>query len=119
MRYPADDAHSGRRRRAAGPEATPFVVFAMDAEGIFTTFKGEGLAALSLKSGEDVGRSAFDVYRDEPAVAKNLDHALWGDSFFSVVQIGEATFHRRCEPLRDAEGKVVGTLGLAVEAGAS
>lgn len=40
----------------------PIVVFALDADGIFTLSQGRGLDALGLKPGEVNGRSVFEMY---------------------------------------------------------
>lgn len=116
MREPADDARRASPGRAVGSEGMPFVVFALDADGVFTASDGEGLAALGLKPGGVVGRSAFEVYRGEPEVLENLDRALLGESFSTVVEVGGTAFRCRYDPLRDAGGAVVGAVGLAAEA---
>ena len=115
MRNPADDARELSRGRAA-PEGMPFIVFALDAEGVFTASDGEGLSALGLEPGEVVGRSAFEMYRGEPEVLENLDRALSGESFSSVVEVENTTFRCRYDPLRGAGGEVIGAVGLAAEA---
>src|SRR4028119_468194 len=63
MRNPAEDARGLSFGRAEEPGGMPFIVFALDAEGVFTASDGKGLAALDLEPGEVVGRSAFEVYR--------------------------------------------------------
>ena len=79
MRNPAEDARGLAHGRAAEPGGMPFIVFALDADGVFTASEGEGLASLGLEPGEVVGRSAFEVYRGEPQVLENLDRALSGE----------------------------------------
>jgi PAS domain S-box-containing protein len=116
MRNPADDARRLSFGRAEEPGGMPFIVFALDAEGVFTASDGEGLAALGLEPGEVVGRSAFEVYRGEPEVLENLDRALSGESFSSVVEVENTTFRCRYDPLRGTEGEVIGAVGLAAEA---
>ncbi len=117
MRNPADDARRSPHERAAGIEEMPFIVFVLDAEGVFTASEGEGLTALGLEPGEVVGRSAFEVYREEPEVLGNLGRALSGESFSSVVEVGGTAFRCRYDPLRGAGGGVVGAVGLAAQAG--
>jgi len=116
MRNPADDAQGktpgGGTARA---ERMPFVAFAVDADGVFTASEGEGLAALGFRPGEVVGRSAFEVCRDEPAVVENLERALSGEAFSSVVEVGKTAFRCRYDPLRGTGGEVVGVMGLAAE----
>ncbi len=117
MRNPADDARKNPHRRTSGLEEMPFILFALDAAGVFTASEGEGLAALGLQPGEVVGRSAFEVYRAEPEVLENLDRVLSGEPFSSVVEVGGTAFRCRYDPLRDASGGVVGAVGLAAEEG--
>lgn len=116
MRNPADDGRGLSHGRAEEPGGMPFIVFALDAEGVFTASDGEGLASLGLEPGEVVGRSAFEVYRGEPEVIENLDRALSGESFSSVVEVDNTTFRCRYDPLRGAGGEVIGAVGLAAEA---
>ncbi len=92
------------------------VVFAVDAEGVFTLSEGPGLEVLGLRAGEMVGRCAFEAYAGEPSVSENLSRALSGESFASVVEVAGASFECLYNPLRDAAGSVVGAVGLAVEA---
>lgn len=93
----------------------PFIVFALDADGVFTASDGEGLSSLGLDPGEVVGRSAFEVYRGEPEVLENLERALLGESFSSVVAVGGRAFRCRYYPLRGEGGGVIGAVGLAAE----
>ncbi|QIN79885.1 PAS domain-containing protein [Rubrobacter marinus] len=95
------------------------VLFAVDADGIFTFSEGAGLGLLGLGSGELVGRSAFDVYRGAPAVTENLRRALSGEAFSCAVEVGDAVFDCRYEPIEDGEGAVTGATGVAAYAGCS
>ena len=99
------------------PGMMPFILFAVDADGVFTASDGEGLGALGLKPGEIVGRSAFEVYRREPDVLANLERVLSGESFSCVVGVAGTAFRCRYDPLRGAAGRVIGAVGLAAEVG--
>src|SRR4029079_3085788 len=46
--------------------------FALNRDGIFTLSEGEGLKSLGWRSGEMVGRSVFDIYRDNPRIIANF-----------------------------------------------
>ena len=110
---PAEDS---RGRPRAGLNHVPFVMFSLDAEGVFTALEGNGLAALGLEPGELVGRSAFEVYRGEPAVLERVGRALSGESFNAEVEVGGVALSCRYDPQRGADGEVVGAVCLAVEA---
>ena len=93
----------------------PVVLFALDANGIFTLSEGRALESLGLKPGQVVGQSVYDVYKDLPALVDNIRRALAGEEFTSVVDVGKFAFETRYTPVRDAEGRVTGLIGVATD----
>src|SRR5258705_6252177 len=91
------------------------MIFALDKNGVFTLSEGEGLKVLGLKSGEVVGQSVFDIYRDNSQVLDNVRRALAGEAFSSAVEVGELTFETRYTPLTDDSGAFVGVIGVATD----
>jgi diguanylate cyclase (GGDEF)-like protein/PAS domain S-box-containing protein len=93
----------------------PVVLFVLDREGIFMHSEGEGLRAVGLKPGEVVGRSVWDVYRNYPDILDHLRRALSGDAHTATVRISGAAFETRYAPYRDADGQVIGVIGIATD----
>mgnify|MGYP000857512698 CR=1 FL=1 len=93
----------------------PVVLFAVDTAGTFTLSEGRGLAALGLQPGEVIGRSAFELYADVPAIGQALRGALAGATLHERVTVGALTFDTAFTPLREDAGAVVGVIGLAVD----
>lgn len=93
------------------------VVFAVDAEGVFTFSEGSGLEVLGLRAGELVGMSAFEAYAEEPAVSEDLRRALSGEAFESVVEVSGTALKCRYEPLRDDDNALVGAVGFGLVSG--
>jgi len=91
------------------------IIFAFDKNGIFTLSEGEGLKALGLKSGEVVGLSVFDVYRDNPQMLDNIRRALAAEAFSSAVEVGELIFETRYTPFTDDSGAFAGVIGVATD----
>ena len=58
-------------------DSAPVVLFALDADGVFTLSEGRGLAALGLEPGEVVGRTVREVYGRLPAVEDEPPGARW------------------------------------------
>ncbi|MDP9480989.1 MAG: PAS domain S-box protein, partial [Actinomycetota bacterium] len=54
----------------------PVVLFAADAEGIFTLAEGKGLEVLGATPDDLVGRSIYQIYTDVPEVGDNAARAL-------------------------------------------
>jgi PAS domain S-box-containing protein len=97
-------------------ENVPVILFASDAEGVFTLYEGAGLERVGLRPGQFVGRSIFEVHADTPRVGENLRRALAGEAFSDLVQIGGVTFEAHHTPLRDAAGVVTGMIGVLIDA---
>jgi len=114
-------AESGPRQEADSRLHTlithaPVVLFALDGDGTFTLSEGRGLETLGLHAGQVVGVSVFDLYRSEPTILAHVRRALAGEDFLAVEALtGGRVFETHWTPLRDADGHLAGTLGLAVD----
>jgi signal transduction histidine kinase len=96
-------------------EGAPIVLFALDADGVFTLSEGRGLDALGLKAGEIVGQSVFELYKDYPLIIDASRRALKGETVMNVVTVRGLTFETRYSPRLDWGGKVTGVLGVATD----
>jgi PAS domain S-box-containing protein len=99
---------------------SPVVLFAVDPKGIFTLSEGKGLAALGLKAGEVVGRSALDMYAHLPHLVEHLRRALAGEAFTALADVdggagADLCFETHYSPLFDAQGNLTGTIGIATD----
>ena len=94
---------SVERRMRAVLDGAPIVLFAVDRRGVFTVSEGQGLASLGLKPGEVVGRSAFELYRDNPEIVAALRSALAGNATTSTASGGGSAL--RDQLLADPGGR--------------
>ncbi|MDW5562914.1 MAG: PAS domain S-box protein [Methanomassiliicoccus sp.] len=93
----------------------PIVLWTTDSDGNFTLSEGRGLGSLGLRPGEVLGRSAFEMYRDYPAITDAMARALLGVESPFTVDIRGKTFQAWAVPIRDEEGSVNGLLGVAAD----
>jgi PAS domain S-box-containing protein len=91
------------------------IIFTLDKNGIFTLSDGKGLAALGLKPGQVVGLSAFDVYKDQPAIVSDIQRALAGEEFKNTVKIGEIYYETNYASIKNIQGEFDGVLGIATD----
>lgn len=94
---------------------TPVIVFATDAQGLFTLSQGQGLQALGLAPGQVVGQSVFDVYAGEPALLAQLQRALQGEGFETLVEAAGRSYQTHFRPMLDPGGTVRGLSGVSVD----
>ncbi|MCK5406911.1 MAG: PAS domain S-box protein, partial [Candidatus Krumholzibacteria bacterium] len=93
----------------------PIVAFSVNKDGIFTMSEGRGLEALGLKPGEVVGRSAFEVYKDNPDIITYIRRGLAGEDVTASADVVDLTFETHYTPMRDDRGNVVGVFGVAAD----
>lgn len=95
--------------------SAPIVLFALDQNGIFTLSDGKGLKGIGLDPGEVVGRSALDVYGHVQGLGESLRRALAGEAFVGATEVDGRSFETWYSPRVDANGTVIGVLGVATD----
>jgi two-component system cell cycle sensor histidine kinase/response regulator CckA len=93
----------------------PVILFAIDANGVYTLAEGAGLSAIGRQPGDAVGHSAFDRYAARPDIVGDVRRALAGETFTVQREINGVMFETRCTPQRDAEGRITGMIGLSID----
>jgi PAS domain S-box-containing protein len=102
----------------------PITIFAIDNQGRFTLSEGKGLDRVGLKPGENVGGAALDLYGGIAFVEYNgrvttgkdvIERVFSGRSVNAINELHGVYFDNHIGPIRDAEGKVVGIVGVATD----
>jgi len=106
------EATEGRLRAVVAN--APIVLFSIDQAGVFTLSEGKSLERLGLRPGEVVGRSVYDLYRDNPEIIASVQRALAGDTFTSVAEVAGLVYETHYAPLRDDRG-ITGVIGVATD----
>ena len=91
------------------------IVFMTDTAGKFVLSEGRSLSALGLRPGEVVGGSAYEIYRDFPAVVQGIKTALAGRVHRDVVEVGDVSFDIFYSPCMDEKGSVSAAVGMAMD----
>ncbi|MBF0558664.1 MAG: PAS domain-containing protein [Nitrospirae bacterium] len=95
----------------------PFIVWAFDSNGIFLLSEGKGLEALGLQPGEVVGKSVFEVYKDEPEILDCSRRALTGELVKAFVKASDRRFDSWFIPVLDSQRMVTRVVGFAIDTG--
>ncbi len=93
----------------------PVTLFALDREGCFTLAEGRGLQTLGPVAGDVVGRSVGEACRDVPQIGADVQRALTGESFTTLVKTGTLVFETHYTPLRDEASAITGVIGVATD----
>lgn len=90
------------------------ILFSVDKNGIFTLSEGKGLSAIGRKPGELVGKSVFEVYKDQTEIINDIKRALKGEEFTSVRKIGNTIYESFYNPIIINE-KIEGITSVSVD----
>ena len=96
----------------------PAVLWTTDTELRFTSSDGVGLSGLGLEPGEVVGQTLYEYFgTTDPAFPAIANHrrALAGEQVAFEQEFTDRCFVTHVLPLRAADGRIVGTIGLAVD----
>ena len=93
----------------------PVILFATDANGVYTLSEGRGLAAIGRQPGEIVGQAVEDVWTDSPEAVDSVWRTLAGEATTIMVTTDGVTLASRLTPVRDAGGAITGLIGVAVD----
>jgi PAS domain S-box-containing protein len=96
----------------------PGALWATDEDLRLTSAVGSGLPGLDLAAADFMGRTLSDIFQTgDPrsmVTSAHLD-ALTGEPVTYELEWSGSWYHAHAEPLKDARGHAVGTLGLAID----
>ena len=95
----------------------PLIVFAIDRNGVFTFSDGKILSTLGLAPGEAVGKTAEELYGDNPELMAYIHRALAGETVFWTSTVNDIAFETQCTPVYDddGDGGVDGIIGVSYD----
>ncbi|HUI69984.1 MAG TPA: PAS domain S-box protein [Spirochaetia bacterium] len=105
---------SEQRLRAIVNNA-PVLLLSTDSDGVILFYEGRGFETADQSPAGVVGEVVFDRYRDLPELLTLFRKALGGAAVTARVQSNNAWFGTRVSPVRDEQGKIVGTVAVAVD----
>ena len=99
--------------------SAPLILAVTDKDGIITTSIGKALKALEKKWGENVGKSIFEVFRDNDPALKAFRSALKGEECEEVLEfsVGDRLriFETVFSPAFDERGMISGVIVVATD----
>ena len=93
----------------------PIILFAADKDGIITVLEGKGLEMLGKGWGENVGKSVYDIYHDQPEVLGAFRRALAGEIVSSTFEDDRGSLEATFSPIFDGRGMASGVIGVALD----
>jgi PAS domain S-box-containing protein len=99
-------------------EQLPAILWTTDRDLRFSSAVGGGLAAIGMTPRDVVGVSLSDFFARDPMIARNIAAhraALDGRGTSTDARFGSRVYQCRIDPLRDSNGDITGTIGVALD----
>jgi PAS domain S-box-containing protein len=102
----------------------PITIFATDQHGIFTLNEGKALQKAGMQPGENVGKSAFDLFSSLSVIEHMgktitggdvLRRVLAGETLSGITELNDVIFDNHFSPIRDVEDQIIGMVGIATD----
>jgi PAS domain S-box-containing protein len=93
----------------------PLLLYVVDQDGTYLFCDGQGLRGMGVESQQVLGHCIFDQEQERPYVTEAVRRALAGENASFIGHWDTITFENRVVPLRDAAGRVMGALGVALD----
>src|SRR5580765_7953390 len=106
------------RRLSFMLESVPVNLWSTDAQLNITFSQGAGLHLIGTSANEQVGMTLYEVLKTrDPRFTPLAAHlrALQGELVRYEVEWRGRSFETRVEPLRSADGRISGTVGIAID----
>jgi two-component system, cell cycle sensor histidine kinase and response regulator CckA len=95
--------------------SVPMALWALDPNGIVTLAEGRLLPRFGVRAGELVGQSQLTLFASHREAFDATRRALSGEHVHATIAIRDDVFEVWYSPLLDADGRFVGTIGVAME----
>ena len=97
-------------------ESSSVIIFQVNRHGIFELLEGEASKFLGSDQKGVVGKSIFEIYKDNLSLKEVIRCALTGNKVKNTVQIGDSIFDIDCTPIIKRQNEVHGVHGVVKDA---
>jgi len=95
--------------------SAPIALWALDLQGNFTFVDGSIMGSSRGLPKTHVGDNFFVTYSDFCELIADARRALSGERFVSYFDIGESNYEIHYSPLKDADGRLSGSIGVILD----
>ncbi|HEU5078724.1 MAG TPA: ATP-binding protein [Opitutaceae bacterium] len=108
-------AHDAQQQLRTILSKAPVILWSTDRSGQYTVLEGRGVKGPDEQVRPLCLQRATEVSAKNSTIKRNLERALRGESFVDEVLESSRWFETHYAPLRDAEGNIMGVVGIALD----
>lgn len=91
------------------------IIFLLNTDAKFLMAEGKKRAKLGFDQKNLIGKSALEIYKDQPEIIKSIKLAIKGEKSSCLIEFGELSFDAWFSPHYDGNKNVIGVIGVAVD----
>lgn len=107
--------HKANQRLRAILNYAPLVIWAVDRDAMLTFVDGKGMVSFGFDAAEALHQPLVEMAARNPALIEITERVLEGKFIAETVQVQDVHFVVRCQPMLDADDRVVGAIGVAID----
>ncbi len=92
----------------------PIVLWELDSKGLLAFIEGQGESS-GLRSHLTVGKSVFELCKDNSLLSSNISIVLTGETREWLWEVGGFVYETKATPEIDKEGNIVGVRGVSID----
>ena len=94
---------------------SPIILFAMDANGVFTLFEGKGVEKLGADKSKIIGRSIASYDKIFPQINDIFAKAMNGEEVTTILELKQQYYQAFYAPVRDSKKNITGVIGVSTD----
>ena len=94
---------------------SPIILFAFDAEGVFTLFEGKGVKDLGADKQRIIGKSIYSFSKMFPDIIVIFEKTLKGEEVTVTLELNKRFYQAFYAPIRDGNNKITGVIGISTD----
>ncbi len=114
-RLQAREADQENERLRTVLDAAPLILFELDADGTIIFQRGQGLAGIGRKEGENVGIRFQDLHPGRKDMTDLLEEIRQGRAVEVTLPVRGRWLHIQTRPRYDDDGRLLGATGVALD----
>ncbi len=91
------------------------IITMVDKDGTIRLSEGKDLKKIGLHPSELVGKSFFDVFKENEDIVETAHRAIAGETICKTVKLGDTYLDIINSPVKDYQGNITGAIGISID----
>ncbi len=91
------------------------IITVVDKDGTIRLPEGKDLEKIGIPHSEHVGKSFFEIFRENEIIVEIANKAISGETICETVKLGERYLDTVISPVKDCQDNITGAVGISID----